>query len=379
MSCGRVIDGICPGSSGGNAGLAENIDGGDVGDIATQSNPGATVFSSPGVAGTVFTSNGVLALPSFQNISNSTNTTNINGGSIGSIIKQISPNTTGFITPITSGTVLTSNGVLTSPSFQTVSQSTNTTNVTGGNTGSIIYQTALDTTGFIAPGTSGGILTSNGSLTAPSFQPVVTPFTSPTVTKYTSGSGTFTPAVGCKYIKVYMVGGGGGGGGTFSDQASGGGGGGAFACVRLAAASYSYSVGTGGAGGAFNVNGSAGTASTFSTFTANAGNGGFRNRTDPFIPATGAVISGTTATNALHFESGGNGGNIHYYNTNTSYYFGGYGGSSKFGGETKCPIYNNASIPGTVPGRGGSGAVSSGSTSGGDGGPGQIIVVSYFE
>lgn len=327
MSCGRVIDGICPGSSGGSAGLAENIDGGDIGDVVTQTDPDTTGFTSPGVAGTVLTSNGVLTLPTYQAVTDSTNTTNINGGNIGDIVYQTSANTTGFITPGAIGTILNSNGVLTAPSYITPS----------------------------------------------------IPFTIPTVTKYTSGSGTFNAAVDCKYIIVYLQGGGGGGGGAYIDQCSGGGGGGAFACVRLAAGSYSYSVGTGGAGGPFNTDGSNGTASTFSTFTAGGGAGGSRQRSNAVNTAFGSTITGTTLTNALHFESGGNGGNVNYSSPDTNVLFGGYGGSSKFGGMTRSPSYNTGSFAGVVPGRGGSGSASSGAVTGGDGGPGIIIVVSYFQ
>lgn len=49
-------------------------------------------------------------------------------------------------------------------------------------------------------------------------------FTAPTVTKYTSGSGTYTTPSGVKHIKVKMVGGGGGGAGSGNTTTGGAGG-----------------------------------------------------------------------------------------------------------------------------------------------------------
>ena len=59
--------------------------------------------------------------------------------------------------------------------FPTLNQSTTgnaatATNVAGGSANEVVYQTATGTTGFIAPSTSGYVLTSNGSGSAPTFQ-----------------------------------------------------------------------------------------------------------------------------------------------------------------------------------------------------------------
>ena len=60
------------------------------------------------------------------------------------------------------------------------------TNIAGGATGDIVYQTGSSTTGFITPGTSGLVLESNGPGVAPSYQAVVNSFS--------AGSTGFTPS-----------------------------------------------------------------------------------------------------------------------------------------------------------------------------------------
>jgi hypothetical protein len=50
------------------------------------------------------------------------------------------------------------------------------TNVAGGTTGDILYQSALDTTTFLSPGTAGYVVTSNGPGNAPSYTAVVNSF-----------------------------------------------------------------------------------------------------------------------------------------------------------------------------------------------------------
>jgi len=69
-----------------------------------------------------------------------------------------------------------------------------------------------DATGLlasVAPGTTGNVLTSNGTSWVSS-APVTS--TVPTIQTFTSGSGTYTTPANVVYIKVKMVGGGGGGG-----------------------------------------------------------------------------------------------------------------------------------------------------------------------
>lgn len=73
-----------------------------------------------------------------------------------------------------------------------------------------------------APGTVGNLLTSNGTVwqsSAPSLS------STPTIQRFTSGSGTYTTPVGVRYIKVTAIGGGGGGGGAGTSSTDGGAGG----------------------------------------------------------------------------------------------------------------------------------------------------------
>ena len=76
----------------------------------------------------------------------------------------------------TSGQVLTSGGVsgptwvnASSLSTGTATTATLATNIAGGSAGYLMYQTDTNTTGFIAPGTSGYILRSAGASTAPTW------------------------------------------------------------------------------------------------------------------------------------------------------------------------------------------------------------------
>lgn len=121
--------------------------------------------------------------------------------------------------------------------------------------------------------------------------------TSPTIQRFTSGSGTYTAPINVKYIKVKMVGGGGGGAGS----------------------------GTGGGGGA----GGAGGNTTFGTslLTANGGAGG--------TGAGGQSAGGTVTVNApavnIHSVVGSNGGGIQITVTN-AYLSSTQAGASFFGG-----------------------------------------------
>ena len=109
---------------------------------------------------------------------------------------------------------------------------------------------------FIVDGTNG--LTFPNSSTQ-----LVAAGTPPTITVYTSGSGTYTTPANTKYLQVEMVGGGGGGTGSGTTSgnlggSSGGAGGYIKAIISPVSSSYSYAVGAGGAVGAPGTNGSAG-------------------------------------------------------------------------------------------------------------------------
>jgi hypothetical protein len=167
----------------------------------------------------------------------------------------------------------------------------------------------------------------------------------PTITRYTSGSGTYTTPTGAKYLTVEMVGGGGGGGGSDST--------GAGATVGSAGGTTTFGTSlltcTGGGGG---NPGNLGTGGGF-------GGGGTVNS-----PATGYALQG---------NQGGSypGGS---YNTGTIYTAGGYGGISTLG--TAFSGSNNS-----IGGAGGGGGYSGGTsivvgTGGAAGGYLQAIIAS---
>lgn len=88
----------------------------------------------------------------------------------------------------TSGQVLISGGSTTAPTWGTAGTSTTATNLAGGSNGTVPYQSASGTTQMLAVGSSGQVLTSNGAA-APSWSAVTVPsnstLTNPTITNYT--------------------------------------------------------------------------------------------------------------------------------------------------------------------------------------------------
>lgn len=213
----------------------------------------------------------------------------------------------------------------------------------------------------------------------------------PSVTIYTSGSGTYTPPAGVKSLMVTCVGGGGGGGGVngisgdTAESAPGGGGGVCKKFIASPAASYSYAVGAGGAGGPAGANaGSAGGATTFSggavSLTANGGGAGF----------------GTSSSGGTNRFSGGPGGTATGGDLNMSGSPGMdrgkvsgvcpilpiSGSAPGFGGNVRGDAADANGVDGGAPGAGGSGARTSQLTdtnyAGGAGAAGIIIIEEFF-
>jgi len=252
------------------------------------------------VTGTASTTN--LTVTGSANITGAVSSaTNLQGGTAGAIPYQSAPDTTQFVTG-TSGQILTSNGT-SAPSFQTLNLSnvssilpesnggTNVsslasatvgkaTNIAGGNTGDIVIQTASGTTGFVSPGAAGTVLTSNGPSSVPSFQTVSTG-NLPSIVLITS-SGSYTSSANTSYIEVIAIGGGGGGGGGANGSGIGGGGGGpgGTAWGFFDPGTYNVTIGTAGNRGNVNSNGTAGTAtlwkdaSNVTKMSAGGGSGG---------------------------------------------------------------------------------------------------------
>jgi hypothetical protein len=114
--------------------------------------------------------NGTLSLTtaSIGNITGSVTTaSNIAGGTTGQLHYQTGVGLTGFVGPGTSGQILVSAGasapVYTNTASIYVNSARYSDNITAGTTGQLVYQSAANTTGFVGPGTSGQLLVSAGA------------------------------------------------------------------------------------------------------------------------------------------------------------------------------------------------------------------------
>lgn len=164
---------------------------------------------------------------------------------------------------------------------------------------------------------------------------------SPTIQRFTSGSGTYTTPINVKYIRVRMVGGGGGGagGGTSGTGGSGGTGG---------TTTFGSSLLTtdGGTGGSTATGGAGGSTSTVSA------------------PAVAIV-------NIL----GGDGSSIFYNSNSIAQNAGATGAYSPFGGAGRGSpaVAGRAAVANTGSGGGGGGGATAGLIAGGGGGSGSFL------
>jgi hypothetical protein len=304
-------------------------------------------FTGQGYTGTQFGPgySGAIAVIATENT-----TASANGGEL---VFASTPNGTLVPSP---GLILGQNQLIQLPAYTTAGVLVNDTsgNVTAtavlpvskGGTGDITLTAYAVLTGGITPtgalqqvsglGTAGQILTSNGAGALPTWQALGGggPY-SPTVQRFTSGSGTYTTPANVQYIKVRMVGGGGGGSGSGSSTPATpptDGGTTTFGSSLLTAngGSHGASFSAGGSGGNVVVNSPA-----ISIITASGGSGG-------------GYSANATSSASL---PGGSGGGSYFSSVGT-------GGGQDAG--------NNAPANS---GAGGAGA-GSGSTSGSDGGAG---------
>jgi len=158
----------------GQATTATNLAGGTAGQLPYQNAPGDTSFAGPGTAGQILVSAGSTSTgPVFTNTSTirvgfATNATTLSSGTAQSIVYQSSVGTTAFLAAGTSGQVLQTNGTGSAPTWVstgslTAGQATTATNLAGGTAGQLAFQNAPGDTGFAGPGTAGQILVSAGS------------------------------------------------------------------------------------------------------------------------------------------------------------------------------------------------------------------------
>jgi hypothetical protein len=172
---------------------ATNLAGGLAGSVPYQTGAGATTFLNAGTSGQVLSTTGSAV----QWIGPSAFLDNITTTQ-GSIIYR---NASGWVSlaPSTSGYLLQTGGAGANPSWLAQSSvaagsattATTATNIAGGAASQLVYQSGSGTTAFIANGTTGQFLTSNGS-SAPSWATVST---SITISDQTTSASTYYPAI----------------------------------------------------------------------------------------------------------------------------------------------------------------------------------------
>ena len=137
-----------------------NLKGSVIGSIAYQSGVNITTQLAPGPAGYVLATNGPNLPPSWiVNTSVSVSANNILGGQAGQLLWQTAGSTTNFVAVGTTNQVLTANGTNVPTWVNSVNSSVN---IAGGSVGLIPVQTVVGTTGFLPSGTVNQVLTSNG-------------------------------------------------------------------------------------------------------------------------------------------------------------------------------------------------------------------------
>jgi hypothetical protein len=179
---------------------------------------------------------------------------------------------------------------LTSSPLPVASGGTGRATLTANN---VLIGAGTSSVAFVAPGTSGNVLASNGTSWVSQTLAAVQLREQLFLT-----SGTWTAPAGVTQVKLVVVGGGGGGGGYNSTGGTNDGGNGGSAGVAVGnvtvvpGTAYTVTVGAGGAGGVTNANGTAGSTSSFGALmSATGGGAGLTNGT---IGANGAGTSGTT-------------------------------------------------------------------------------------
>lgn len=150
----------------GTSALASNVSGGVIGNVLYQSAVNATTRMTNGAAGTVLTSGGVGAIPTWSAdiAGNAGSATNVLGGVIGNVLYQSGANATAKLVNGAAGHVLVSGGVGVIPNWAAdiAGQAGSALQVTGGVIGNVLYQASPGNTTRMTNGTVGTILTSGG-------------------------------------------------------------------------------------------------------------------------------------------------------------------------------------------------------------------------
>ena len=157
----------------GYSNTSTNLSGGSTGTVVYQQSPGVTGYTAAGTSGQILISQGTTSTgPIFVNTSSfiigySVTSTNIAGGVWGSVPYQSGPGQTSFLAPGTAGWVLSTQGAGANPIWITANglsagNANTATNLASGQPGQVPYQSSTGTTAFFGPGTAGNVLVSSG-------------------------------------------------------------------------------------------------------------------------------------------------------------------------------------------------------------------------
>lgn len=246
---------------------------------------------------------------------------------------------------------------------------------------SIFYMDPTGTFGFLIPGSSGQILTTNGTLLPPSWEDIA----SEAIGEIFLADGTFTAPAGVSKVLLTMTGGGAGGGGN-SGAVAGGGGGAAEGVHELgytvtAGGTYAVVIGAGGAGGSGAAAGTDGGNTIFNnggtqpitvlggkkgvTYDVGGATSGFSGANTAAGTGQSGVSGGAGGVMSIAGGAGGTGGNGNP---------GGGGGSSILGAGGTGGSGGN---PGSANGFGAGGGGSDGGTNVGGSGTNGIVIIRW--
>jgi hypothetical protein len=342
------------------------------------------VSNNPGTLGQVLTSQGTGVQPLWTTLPTNAITLTSQTATAGQ---------TAFTVSYTVNLLLVyRNGVLLNSADFTATNGTSVTLVVGASSGDTVTFAAFAPYSLIsATGTGNAVLQTSPTINTPTLtSPIITGST-PQVTTYGSGSGTYTTPANARYLIVEMIGGGGGGsgGGTGTFHAGGAGGATTFGSNTANAGSGGPTPwsGQGGAGGSISVStgttlssntGATGGASCF-LVAGNASNSvpGGTGGSSPYggAGAGGSYVAGGGSAQPNTGSGGGGGGSGNDVSTVYTGCGGGAGGSIRVLVNSPAATYSYAVGAGGSAGAAGTG---SNAATGGIGGSGWLSITAYF-